>query len=124
MKFLLNMNLPRELGRRLTTAGHAFRHVADIGMAMANDAAIVAEARVNQETIVTHDLDYGHLLAFSGESAPSVIIFRVRNTHVNNLFDRIVKSWSDIEQPLSEGSIVVLEDAAIRIRRLPIMQDE
>lgn len=124
MKFLLNMNLPRELGKRLVAQGHMFRHVADIGMAKADDAAIVVEARANQETIVTHDLDYGHLLAFSGESAPSVIIFRVRNTHVNNLFGRMVRSWAEIAQPLSEGSIVVLEDAALRIRRLPITQDE
>jgi predicted nuclease of predicted toxin-antitoxin system len=120
MKFLLNMNVPRELGRRLIAEGHECRHVGDIGMATADDMTIVEEARRNQETIVTHDLDYGHLLAFSGESTPSVIILRLRNTHSDNLFARIIGTWSEIEQPLREGAIVALEDAAFRIRRLPM----
>jgi len=122
MRFLLNMNVPRELGRRLTTAGHECRHVGDIGMAQASDVAIIEEARRNKEIIVTHDLDYGHLLAFSGEPAPSVIIFRLRNTHPDNLFARIRGTWPEIEKPLLEGAIVALEDAAFRIRRLPIAQ--
>lgn len=49
----------------------------------------MAEAGRNSETILTHDLDYGHLLAFSGETAPSVIIFRLRITHP----DRVLSSF-------------------------------
>lgn len=37
MKFLLNMNVPRELGKRLTVEGHECRHLGDIGMACASD---------------------------------------------------------------------------------------
>ncbi len=123
MKFLLNMNVPRELGRRLRAQGHECRHVADIGMAQASDVAILAEARASKEIIVTHDLDYGHLLAFSGEPAPSVIIFRLRSTHPDNLFARMMSAWLEVEKPLIEGAIVVLEDATLRIRRLPIAQE-
>lgn len=124
MKFLLNMNVARELGRRLTAQGHTYRHVGDIGMARASDTVIVQEAKANQEVVITNDLDYGNLLAFSGESAPSVIIFRVRNTQPANLFVRITKTWTEIERPLLEGAIVVLEDAALRIRKLPIAAEE
>ena len=124
MKFLLNMNVPRELGKRLAAQEHSYRHVGDIGMAQASDAATVQEARATQEVIITHALDYGNLLAFSGASTPSVVIFRVRNTHSANLFARMTKTWGEIERPLLEGAIVVLEDAALRIRRLPITQDE
>jgi len=74
MRFLLNMNGPRGLGRRLTESGHVYRHVGDIGMARARDSAIVEKARESGEVIVTHDLDYGYLLAFSGQQSPSVII--------------------------------------------------
>lgn len=123
MKFLLNMNVPRELGRRLAARGHECRHVGDIGMAQASDVAIIEEAKANKEVIVTHDLDYGHLLAFSGEPAPSVIIFRLRNTHPDNLFAQMMSTWPEIERPLLEGAIVALEDAALRIRRLPIAQE-
>lgn len=124
MKFLLNMNVPRELGRLLSTQGHEYRHVGDVGMARAGDEAIIEEARANRETIVTHDLDYGRLLAFSGASVPSVIIFRLRNTSLENLFAQIANAWTEVERPLTEGSVVVLEDAVLRIRRLPIAGDE
>jgi predicted nuclease of predicted toxin-antitoxin system len=124
MKFLLNMNIPRELGRRLTSKGHECRHVGDVGMSQASDVVIMEEAKVNKEVIVTHDLDYGHLLAFSGELAPSVIIFRLRNTHPDNLFARIMSAWHEIEKPLIEGAIVVIEDAILRIRRLPIAEEQ
>jgi predicted nuclease of predicted toxin-antitoxin system len=114
------MNLPRALGRRLAVAGHACRHVADIGSVRAPDAAIVEEARRQGEVILTHDLDYGHLLAFSGQSAPSVVILRLRNTHPDHLFAGFAAAWPEIERPLTESAIVILEDGALRIRRLPI----
>jgi predicted nuclease of predicted toxin-antitoxin system len=70
--------------------------------------------------ILTHDLDYGSILAFSGEATPSVIIFRVRNTQPQYLFSRLMRSWPQIQASLAQGAIVILEDAALRIRELPI----
>lgn len=120
MKFLLNMNVPRALGRRLAVMGHECRHAGNIGMDQASDVAIIEEAKANHEVIVTHDLDYGHLLAFSGAPYPSVIIFRLRNTHPDNLYARLLNIWHEVERPLQEGAIVILEDATLRVRKLPI----
>jgi len=120
MKFLLNMNMSRELGRRLAAEGHGYRHVRDIGMARAIGGDIVTEARINHEVLLTHDLDYGHILAFSGQSTPSVIIFRLRNIDPANLSAQLIKAWPRVEGALTEGAIVILEDAAVRIRKLPI----
>lgn len=122
MKFLLNMNVPRTLGKRLKGEGHEYRHVGDIGMAQAEDSTILEEARASGEIILTHDLEYGRLLAFSSKPSPSVIIFRLRNTHPDNLFVQFINAWSEIEKGLIGGAIVALEDAAIRIRKLPIEQ--
>jgi predicted nuclease of predicted toxin-antitoxin system len=120
MKFLLNMNMSRELGKLLVSQGHEYRHVGDIGLARAEDIDIVAEAKEKQEIILTHDLDYGNLLAFSGQSVPSVIIFRLRNTQPKNMFIRLMNMWPKIQRPLIKGAIVILEDATLRIRELPI----
>jgi len=120
MKFLLNMNVPRELGERLGAAGHSYRHAGDIGLAQANDSAVIAEAAARGEVIVTHDLDYGHLLAFSGASGPSVVIIRLRNADSAHVTARIRESWNEIEKSLEDGAIVTSEDAASRVRRLPI----
>lgn len=124
MKFLLNMNLPRELGRRLTSKGHECRHVADLGLARAADSSILEEALGTGECVLTHDLDYGHLLAFSGAAAPSVIIFRLRRATVEVIFDRLLDAWNEIEQPLAAGAVALIEESAIRIRRLPIVREE
>ena len=123
MKLLLNMNVPLELGPLLAVAGHPCRQARDIGPARAEDPEIVGVAKAGSEVIVTHDLDYGHLLAFSGEADPSVIIFRVRNTHPGALFRRLEECWADIEAPLRDGAILAVEDAAVRIRLLPIIRD-
>ena len=107
MRFLLNMNISRGVGKSLAFKGHEYRHLGDIGMAQASDSEVVEEARRNGEVIVTHDLDYGSLLAFSGEATPSVIIFRIRNTNPRNLFAQLISIWREIEEPLHEGAIVV-----------------
>lgn len=123
MKFLLNMNMPRQLGKRLIEIGHECRHVGNIGMAQAKDIEIVEEASSRHEVILTHDLDYGRLLSFSDKPTTSVVIFRLRNTHPENLFARITGSWNEIESHALSGAIIVIEDDAIRIRKLTIAEE-
>jgi predicted nuclease of predicted toxin-antitoxin system len=120
LNFLLDMNLHRQLGRLLGTQGHGWRHVSDIGLHRAEDSTIMGEARVRREVILTHDLDYGTLLAFSGEKEPSVVIFRQSDIRPAALFQAMMRSWSLIAPALESGAVVVFEDNAIRIRMLPI----
>jgi len=120
LRFLLNMNLSREVGRLLEIQGHSWRHVRDAGLGEATDSTIVEVAKASGEVILTHDLDYGHLLAFSGDDRPSVVIFRRRNVLPSELFDALLKVWGKIEPALEAGALVLLEDASVRIRRLPI----
>ncbi len=124
MKFLLDMNVPPSLGMRLKTIGHEVRHALSSGLSQASDLSIIDVARKNNEIIVTHDLDYSHLMAFSGKPDPSVIIFRIKNTRPDNLSYRIINALERIEKPLREGCIVVIEDTTIRLRKLPIVKEE
>jgi hypothetical protein len=57
------------------------------------DTEIIKAAKSADEVIVTHDLDYGHLLAFSGEAAPSVIMFRRRFTSRNSCRSDRTNGW-------------------------------
>jgi predicted nuclease of predicted toxin-antitoxin system len=120
VKFLLNMNIPPALGPMLAAQGHPCRHARDVGLARASDSAILAEARANAECVITHDLDYGQLLAFSGDSAPSVITFRLRRVDTPLMFKRLIAEWRDIEQAVVAGAVVTIEEAARRSRLLPI----
>jgi predicted nuclease of predicted toxin-antitoxin system len=124
VRFLLNMNLSRDLGRRLAEHGHTYRHARDVGLARATDVEMVETARQSRETILTHDLDYGHLLAFSGRSEPSVVIYRMRDSHVSKMYSRTIGVWSQIEQPLGEWAIVIIKDATLGVRGLPISMQE
>lgn len=116
----MNMNVPRELGRKLANEGHEYRHAAEAGMSKTSDVEVMERASANSEIIITHDLDYGHLLAFSGDKAPSVIILRLHNSHAENVFTKLTGLFPAIEKPLLEGAIVILEDSAHRIRKLPV----
>jgi predicted nuclease of predicted toxin-antitoxin system len=120
MNFLLNMNIRREMIAPLQARGHLCCHIGDIGMSRAKDVEIVAEAKRTGEIILTHDLDYGHLLAFSGDNAPSVIILRLRNLHPDEVLSRLDAVWGEIETPLHNGAIVSISDKSLRIRNLPI----
>lgn len=93
MNFLLNMNVHRDMTAPLEKRGHVCRHVGDIGMSRAKDVEVVAEAKRTDEVIITHDLDYGHLLAFSGDSAPSVIILRLRDLQTDDVISRMDSVW-------------------------------
>jgi len=123
LKFLLNMNVPPALGQILSSEGHEWRHVTNLGMARALDAAILLEAPSRGECVITHDLDYGQLLAFSGDSAPSVLIFRLRRVDIPRLHERMRGAWLEIEEPLASGAVVIIEKAATRVRRLPMSKD-
>lgn len=120
MLFLLNMNMARQLGRLLETRGHSWQHVGDMGLQQAEDSIVLAAAKQGGQVILTHDLDYGTLLAFSGDVRPSVVIFRRRDVHPKALFGVMMENWADLAPALERGALVILEDSAIRIRHLPI----
>jgi predicted nuclease of predicted toxin-antitoxin system len=78
MRFLLNMNICRAVGPTLADLGQQWAHARDVGLARADDRAVVDLARREGMTVITHDLDYADILALSGQTRPSVIIFRLR----------------------------------------------
>lgn len=122
MKFLLDAHMPLTLAELLSQKGHSCRHIALIGQPGAKDAEIVIEATTHEEVILTHDLDFGTLLAFSGASKPSVLIFRVNPINATIFYQLIIDNWPILEFPLQEGAIIILEQENLRIRSLPIVR--
>jgi len=120
MRWLLNMNMPRSLKQLLESVGHQCRHTGEIGLERASDWVVLEEAAKEGEVILTHDLDCGRLLTFSSASKPSVVIVCLSRPTPRNIFERLMAVWAMIERPLMDGAVVVLEDATVRIRRLPV----
>jgi predicted nuclease of predicted toxin-antitoxin system len=70
--------------------------------------------------IITMDLDFGGLLALSGMTRPSVIIFRLRNPDANHINKMLKDMLPELLDELEAGAIITVEEKRVRVRRLPI----
>jgi predicted nuclease of predicted toxin-antitoxin system len=120
MRFLLDMGLGRSTAEYLRAEGHDALHLRDEGLQRLGDAAIVDKALVEQRVIVTHDLDFGRIVALSQGKLPSVITFRLSNMSVEEVNRRLADVLRRFTPLLNEGALISITDDAVRIRRLPV----
>jgi predicted nuclease of predicted toxin-antitoxin system len=81
---------------------------------------ILEKARKEGHILLTHDLDFGDLLAASGADLPSVVIFRLRNMHPENVNRHLLKIISQFPKALENGAIITVTEGRLRIRDLPL----
>jgi predicted nuclease of predicted toxin-antitoxin system len=120
MRFLADMGVSLATVRALRAQGHEAVHLREIGLARLEDAAALEKARGEDRILLTFDLDYGDLLAASGQRLPSVIIFRLRDQTPAVVTPRLLEVLSQQAAPLSAGVIITVEDNRYRVRALPI----
>jgi predicted nuclease of predicted toxin-antitoxin system len=122
---LVDNALSSILAERLRQAGHEAAHVRDYGLQGAGDEEILERAKNEDRIIVSADTDFATLVALRAEARPSLILFRqVRNRRPEQQARVLLANLPATEEPLQVGCVVVLEDARIRIRRLPVGGEE
>jgi predicted nuclease of predicted toxin-antitoxin system len=104
----------------LRSTHHDVRHLREEGLHRLPDADILVKAAREERVVLTFDLDFGELLALSGERTVSVILFRLRNTRTPNVIDRLTTVLRLCGAVLERGAIVVVEDGRHRVRHLPL----
>ncbi len=104
----------------LSTLGHEVFHVLDFDMAQAVDEEIIEIAKARSMSVLTEDLDYGAILAASGDTTPGVVILRVGDWTRGQIEQRLQVVFEELPEEQFENTIVIVERHRVRIRRLPI----
>jgi predicted nuclease of predicted toxin-antitoxin system len=120
MRLLLDQGTPRSAAALLRQAGFDAIHTAEIGMAKAADAEILARALTDRRIVVTLDADFHALLAVSGARNPSIIRFRLEGLRAEE-FSVVLQNVMDrCHDDLEAGAVVSVQENRVRVRHLPI----
>jgi len=120
MKFLADMGISPRVVDFLVQLGHQAAHLHPQGLHRLKDSQILEKARQEGAILLTHDLDFADLLAASGADLPSVVIFRLRNMHPENVNRYLLNVVSQFGQVLEKGAILVVTEGRVRARSLPL----
>ena len=117
---LIDMNLSPEWAPRLRAAGWEAMHWSEIGDPRASDADIMGHAKANGMVVLTHDLDFGTLLALTHADGPSVLQLRSAGVLPESAAHTIINALKAHESALSGGALVVVDPVRSRVRVLPL----
>jgi predicted nuclease of predicted toxin-antitoxin system len=120
MKFVVDMNLSPEWVKVLRDAGFDAVHWRDIGPLDAPDAELLDWATKHERVVLTHDLDFGAILAASRALGPSVLQLRVSDPLPETHSATMLNAIRDFRDQLSGGALISIEPARARARVLPI----
>jgi predicted nuclease of predicted toxin-antitoxin system len=120
MRFLADAGVSPKTVRFVNQLGHDAIHVRTLGLERATDRELVERAAMDRRVILTFDLDFGEVLALGVLDKPSVIIFRLADERPDSVNQRLATVLSERAQELALGSLILVEDARYRLRKLPI----
>jgi len=120
MKLLIDMNLSPRWVDLLANAGIEAMHWSALGAANAPDMEIVAFARSNNYVVLTHDLDFGTILAVTQGEKPSVVQIRSEDVSPDVIGKPVVNALRQMTAELDEGALLTIDPGRTRLRLLPL----
>ncbi len=120
MKLIVDMNLsPRWVGV-LAGAGIEAAHWSTLGAKNAPDAEIMAYASANDYVVLTHDLDFGAILAATHGEKPSVVQIRAEDVSPDVIGKQVIVALRQMAFELEEGALLTVDPNRTRMRVLPL----
>jgi predicted nuclease of predicted toxin-antitoxin system len=120
MKILIDMNLSPDWVPVLENAGIEALHWSSVGDPRAIDSIIMAWAVTNNYIILTHDLDFGTLLAITEAETPSVIQVRTQDILPSKISNLIINALRQFQTELETGALITVDESRTKARILPI----
>lgn len=122
MKIVVDMNLSPDWVNVLHFGGHEAVHWSEVGAANSGDDEIMDWARGHGSVVFTTDLDFGTILAASGQSGPSVIQLRLGRHFPPRLREHVFRAISASKDSLETGALLTIDQKRFRLRILPIRE--
>lgn len=120
MRFVIDMNLSPRWVDHLTARGLEATHWSMVGAGAASDVAIMAYAAEHDRVVLTHDLDFGAILAATGGAKPSVVQIRADDTSPEMIGEHVVRALKQANAELERGALLTVEPQRARLRLLPL----
>ena len=124
MKLLVDMNLSPRWVAVLANAGVEAAHWSTLGANNAPDSEIMAYARANDYVVLTHDLDFGAILAATHGEKPSVVQIRADDVSPDVIGAQVVLALRQMATELEEGVLLTVDPNRTRLRVLPLKSNE
>jgi predicted nuclease of predicted toxin-antitoxin system len=120
MKILVDMNLSPLWIDTFNKNGWEALHWSEVGDSRAKDRELMSWARKSGHIVFTNDLDFGHLLALTHASGPSVIQVRSKDLLPESIGPVVLRALRENQEALRSGALVVIDPEDFRVRILPI----
>lgn len=116
MNIKVDENLPIEVARVFSDAGHDALSVVDQDMSGAKDQVLLAKCKDEERVLVTLDVGFGDIRSYEHSEYPGVIVLRLQRhdkDHVLNIVNRLLEP---IKAEDLEGNLWIVDESRIRIR--------
>lgn len=80
----------------------------------------MAYALVNDFVVLTHDLDFGAILAATQGDKPSVVQIRSDNVSPDAIGPQVLTALRQMQAELQEGALLTIYPSRTRLRVLPL----
>lgn len=120
MRLLIDMNLSPKWVSFLDSEGFDALHWSEAGSVTASDHEIMAQAHAESRVVLTSDLDFGAILAASGDQTPSVVQIRADDLSISAIGPAVVAALRQCADDLAKGALVTVDAGRSRLTLLPI----
>jgi predicted nuclease of predicted toxin-antitoxin system len=120
VKLLIDMNLQPLWVGFLSPAGIVSVHWTSVGQRNAPDVEIMTYAAAEDYVVLTHDLDFGAILAATNGTKPSVVQIRAGDLSPDTVGRHVVEALRRMNAELEQGALLTIEPGRARMRLLPL----